>query len=108
MKKIIDGKRYDTETAECVYRWDNGHYPSDFRYRYKFLYRTKNGAWFIHHEGGALTDMAQPCGSNSTCGSEALEAISAEDAYEFLEANSGETDAQEAIEQYFADRVQEG
>jgi hypothetical protein len=61
----------------------------------------------MYHDGGALTDMAKSCGSNSKCGSEALDVVSADDAYEFLAEHSEDTDAHEAIEQYFSDRVQE-
>jgi hypothetical protein len=94
MKKIIDGKRYDTETAECVYRWDNGFLTRDINYRSKALYRTKNGAWFVHRDGAGMSDTD-------------IEAVSAENAYGFLEVHSDETDAQQAIEQYFSERVQE-
>jgi hypothetical protein len=94
MKKIIDGKRYDTETAEYVYRWDNGRFSTDFRYYFKVLYRTQKGAWFIYHDGGALIDTD-------------IEVVSADDAYEFLAEHSEDTDAHEVIEQYFSDRVQE-
>ena len=31
MKKIISGKRYDTETATLVTEWESG-YPSDLGY----------------------------------------------------------------------------
>lgn len=105
MRKMIDGKRYDTDQAELVYEWCNGHYESDFNYRSKALYRTASGAWFLRHEGGALTDMARRCGSNSYCGGDAIEAISDDDAYGFLEAHSDESQAVEAIEAHFAARV---
>ena len=41
MKKIIDGKKYDTETAECVGGWDNGYYANDLYYCWEGLYRKK-------------------------------------------------------------------
>lgn len=105
MIKIIDGKRYNTETAELLYCHDNGHYANDFRCRTKMLYRTSSGAFFIHHEGGAMTDMAVSVGNNGTGGSENIEAVIADDAYGFLQAHSDDSDAQESIDQYFADRV---
>lgn len=43
MKKVVDGKVYNTETAELVHEWSNGRYGNDFRYRGKDLYRTKKG-----------------------------------------------------------------
>lgn len=32
MKKIIDGKKYDTETAKLVGEWTNGYSYNDFHY----------------------------------------------------------------------------
>lgn len=104
MIKVLDGKRYNTETAEMVFGWSNGHHSGDFRRRDKDLYRTKKGAWFIHHEGGALTDMAVSCGSGTT-GSSRIEPVCGRDAMRFLEAHSDESDAMAAIESYFSDQV---
>ena len=44
MKQIIDGKLYDTETAELIYTYDPPFMISYVRY-----YRTKNGAYFSHY-----------------------------------------------------------
>lgn len=106
MIKVIDGKRYNTDTAEMVYQWTNGYFPTDFNYRSKTLYRTERGAWFIHHKGGANTDMARQAG-NSYSGGEDIEPITEDEAYEFLERHSGDEDAAEALEAYFADRLED-
>ena len=53
MKKIINGKLYDTATAEFIGSYDNGGTPSDFDYVEETLYRKKNGEFFIHGMGGA-------------------------------------------------------
>src|SRR3990172_2422569 len=68
MKKVIDGKIYNTETAELLHEWDNGMYGNDFGRCEEALYRTKKGAYFIAGEGGAMSRYARSCGSNSTCG----------------------------------------
>ena len=103
MKRIIDGKRYDTEKAVHIHGWDNGNFTNDFRYRSKDLYRTKSGRWFIHHTGGALTDMAKSAGNNSTTGSEDIEPVSAEDAFRFLVSHDGEDEAEEL----FPEKIQD-
>lgn len=103
MKKVIEGKLYDTETAKLVHSWDNGRYGNDFRYRSKELYLTKKGNWFLHHAGGAMTDLSVSCGDNSFCGSENIEPISERDAMRFLETHEG-TDA---VLEYFGDQVEE-
>lgn len=100
MRRVIDGKRYDTETAQEVHAWDNGRYQSDFRYRAKSLFRTAKGAWFIYHEGGAMTDMARTVGDASAAGAD-IEPVTDRDALAFLESHGGE----EAIELVFADQV---
>lgn len=103
MKAIIEGKRYDTETAEQIHEWDNGWYNNDFRWRLKTLFRTKKGSWFILHKGGPLTDMAVSCGSNSTSGSSSIEIISDDDAFRFLCSHDGE----DVAEKYFPKRIQD-
>lgn len=46
-KAIINGKVYNTETANHVCSWDNGKYKNDF-YRMDFdLYQTKKGQYFV-------------------------------------------------------------
>jgi hypothetical protein len=100
MIEIIDGKRYDTEKAELIFQYWNGKPRSDFKHRYKTLYRTKLGSWFIHHKGGALTDMG------GDGGSESIEPMTDIDqVYNFLERSSSDPEALKAIETYFPDRI---
>ena len=103
MKKVINGKVYNTETAELIFSWDNGRYGNDFRSRSKDLYRTKKGNWFIHHEGGPMTDMGVSCGSNSTCGSQNIEAITEQEAINFLQGKN----AVEELEKLFPEYLEE-
>lgn len=67
MKKIIDGKIYNTDTAELIgeYSFSN---RTDFRYVEERLYRTKKGAYFLHGEGGALSPYAIQLSNGSTGG----------------------------------------
>lgn len=46
MKKRVGGRVYDTATAERVHSWENGRTGS--LYRFRDLYRTRNGMWFLH------------------------------------------------------------
>lgn len=51
MKQIIDGKEYNTETADQVasdYYWDGSNW--DRHGRSTYLYKTKKGAFFVAHE----------------------------------------------------------
>jgi len=94
MKAIIDGKRYDTDTAELIFTWDNGHYTSDFGYREKSLYRTNKGKYFILHSGGAMTDMGVRAPGGGTSGSKTIVPVSDFDAFGFLCSHDGEEDAE--------------
>ena len=62
MKKIINGKVYNTETAKRVGAWDNGHFTSDHEYCSEDLYQKKNGEFFLHGEGGAMSKYATSYG----------------------------------------------
>jgi hypothetical protein len=102
MIKIIDGKRYNTETAELIFKWTNGMVGS-FKYREKELYRTKNGNWFLYHYGGPMTDMAIPTGLNEWSGSEDIEPVDENEVFDFLQKYNG----YEALEKYFPDMIQD-
>jgi len=55
MKKIINGKRYDTDTAKKIAFWTTGGSMSDFRYAEEDLYRKKTGEFFVHGQGHSMT-----------------------------------------------------
>jgi hypothetical protein len=61
MIAIIEGKRYDTDTAESIAEWENAHYPADSKYCKETLYRTQKGAFFLYGEGGGLSRYAEHC-----------------------------------------------
>ena len=64
MKKIINGKMYNTETAtELAYY--SYLYPSDFGYFEETLYRKKKGEYFLYGKGNAASKYAVSCGNNS-------------------------------------------
>lgn len=51
MKRVIEGHRYDTDTAKKI-GTDGYSNRSDFDYWEETLYKTKSGFFFIHGEGG--------------------------------------------------------
>lgn len=55
MKKIINGKKYDTETATVIAEDWNGLGNRDWKYQCEVLYRKKTGEFFLHGEGGPLS-----------------------------------------------------
>jgi hypothetical protein len=68
MYKVVNNKRYNTETAKRLAAWDNGVLCNDFDYRAETLYRKKNLEYFIHGEGGAATEYAERDGYNTMAG----------------------------------------
>ena len=57
MRKIINGKRYDTETAAKMGYFRNNE--SGFRYLEETLYCKKTGEFFLHGYGGPSTKYAK-------------------------------------------------
>ena len=45
MKKIINGRKYDTETAKEIGYWSNGYPCSDFNHCEETLYLKKTGEY---------------------------------------------------------------
>lgn len=65
MKRIIDGKKYDTETAKEVGFWTNEYNKFDFNFVKETLYLKRTGEFFLFGEGGANSKYARQCGGNS-------------------------------------------
>ena len=88
MKQVVNGKRYDTETAVQLESWDNGAYGGDFNRCEEALYRTKNGAYFVHGEGGAMSRWSQSYeGGRSRGGGDGIEPVTPAEALEWLESH---------------------
>lgn len=65
MKKIINGKSYDTNTAQKVGEWSNGLSYRDFGWVEETLYRKRTGEYFLFGEGGPASRYSEATGSNS-------------------------------------------
>ncbi len=102
MKKVIDGLRYNTETAEEIHRWDNGLDTGDFKSCEETLYLTAKGRYFLHGQGGAMSKYSVPV-SGGRGGGEEIVPMSADEVREWLE----EHDGIDALEKYFSDDIEE-
>lgn len=103
MKKIVNHKLYNTDTAQLLGEYSYGNGWGDVYYLYEALYRTKNGAYFIHGQGGARSAYATMVSSNSWSGGENIIPLSSKEAYDWAE----EHDMIEVIEKYFLDQIKE-
>ena len=96
MKRIINGKMYNTDTATCVGSDEYGN-PRDYRHWYEALYRKKSGEYFLYGEGGPLSQYRQDRGTNSWSGSESITPMDIDEARLWAEDH---LDADEYIEEF--------
>ena len=64
MKKIINNKVYDTDTAKELASWSSDN-ANRLDYIDETLYRKKTGEYFLLGEGGPRTQYAREAGTNS-------------------------------------------
>ena len=84
MKRIINGRKYDTNTATLI--GDAGHsYPSDFEYWREELYRKKTGEFFLHGWGGPRSGYARRTGQNEWSSGEQIIPLSLKEARRWIE-----------------------
>lgn len=85
MKKIINRKVYDTETAAKIGDWNNGEWGNNLYICFETLYRKKNGEFFIHGEGGAATKYASVCSGDGWASGEGIVPMSYDSARDWAE-----------------------
>lgn len=68
MRKIINGRMYDTETAQFLAEWEA--HKHNFNWVRERLYRKKTGEYFLHGEGGPASCWGQQVDNNSYTGGE--------------------------------------
>lgn len=102
MKKVIEGKRYDTETADEIglHSYLNS---GDFHCWYETLYRTQKGTWFIVGGGGALSRYGASGGGSGWGTNNNFRVLTRKEAMEWLE-EYGKT---KAIEKYFGKEIED-
>jgi hypothetical protein len=89
MKRIIDGKKYDTETAYMVGQWENMYDVSNFHYYSESLYRKRTGEYFLYGEGGAMSKYAETIGQNEWQGGEKIIPLTYDNARKWAEEHLG-------------------
>ena len=66
MKKIINGKLYDTNTATKLIHWNNGRSANDAKHVIMELYLKKTSEYseyYLYVEGGALSEYGEHIGN---------------------------------------------
>lgn len=85
MKKIINGKMYNTETATCVGTYSNGYHRGDFNYVEESLYLKKTGEFFFYGHGGANSKYTEQTGTSTWSGGEVIKPFTHNEAREWAE-----------------------
>ena len=85
MKKIINGKVYDTATAQGVGEWSNPYTRRDFNWVEETLYRKRTGEFFIFGEGGPRSQYAKEVGTRQWASGERIMPLTWDEAREWAE-----------------------
>lgn len=85
MRKIINGRTYNTATSKEIGSGGNGLSRRDFASYSESLYRNTKGAYFLHGEGGPMSKYAVSTGQNEWSGSEQITPLTVAEAQEWAE-----------------------
>lgn len=77
---------YNTDTATLIGSKNNGNLGSDFNYFCESLYRKRTGEYFLHGEGGAMTQYAE-WHNGLLCGGERIVSLTFDAARLWAEEN---------------------
>jgi hypothetical protein len=84
MKKIINGKKYDTETAKFLASYEHS-YRGQFEHYREELYQKRTGEFFLYGIGGPASKYSVQDGLNSWSGGEAISPLSYNEARKWAE-----------------------
>jgi len=84
MKKVINGKTYDTTTATLIGSTSYGC-PGDLDYWAEQLFRKRTGEFFLHGVGGPASRYSRKTGQNQWSGGAAIRPLSLTDAQDWAE-----------------------
>jgi len=107
MKKIINGKLYDTDTAKALGCGANTYDTRDYTHWIETLYRKKTGEYFLHGEGGPLSKYARTVGQNEWSGGEEIRPLTLEEARAWAEEHMNADDYQAEFGEIVEDDSQE-
>ena len=87
MRKILQGRLYDTDTARYIGSNQSSCYKNDYRYFEEDFYRKKTGEFFLHGKGGPASRYAERLESGGCIGGEQIIPLPEEEAREWAEEN---------------------
>ena len=84
MKKVISGRRYDTETAKLLGVATYG-ICTDFAYWCEELYVKRTGEYFLYGQGGPMSKYSQQVGQNEWTGGHKIVPLTLKEAQRWVE-----------------------
>ena len=103
MKAIIEGRRYNTETATEIADHSGGGYNGDFHHYEESLYRTRNGRYFLAGSGGAMSHYSVSIGQNQWGPGSTIKPLTNEEAQQWCES----TKNYDALEEQFSAELED-
>ncbi|RZV10520.1 hypothetical protein BDK88_1688 [Natrinema hispanicum] len=97
MQRVIDRKLYDTDQAKQIARYAPLTDKGDFNYLIETLYKTSDGEYFLHGDGGAATKWAEKI-SNKRMPSEEIQLLTDEEALNWCEERA--VDGEIVVEEF--------
>lgn len=85
MKKIIDGKMYNTETAKALGTAHSNAPANSYEYWEETLFQKKNGEYFLHGHGGPMSRYAEYADMNNWSGGEKITPLTETEAMKWAE-----------------------
>lgn len=86
MKKIINGKLYNTDTARVICALDSTENVADHDYHDTCLYQTRKGAFFLAGRGNARSMWAHETMYDGSAPGSGLQVIDKDTARAYMEA----------------------
>ena len=110
-RAIIDGRRYNTETATCVAGIGSrsGVTPRDWGYFDGTLYRTPRGNYFVEGRGGPQSLFGVSAGSHGSQGSAGIVPVTEESAMGLVAAGQfgvPRAEVDETMEMFFGHLIE--
>ena len=87
MKKIINGRKYDTDTAKIIDSYNNGQPCDDYAYFSETLYQKTTKEFFVYGHGGAASHY-RVFSANGVVGGDAIIPLSEPEAKKWVEIHS--------------------
>lgn len=85
MKKIVNGKLYNTETAQFICNYETPGDIGDFYYFEESLYKKKTGEFFLSGHGGPASKYGTYNSYDTIAGGDRITPLSLKEAERWLE-----------------------